>query len=214
MATFTYKALDGRGATASGQVDGDNKAAVAAGLRNRGLTIVDINEVKTGLAQTDIFAAMQRVKAKDLTVFSRQFATMINSGLAMLRALDGARRADREQEVRRGARPGAGRRRGRHLAVRRAREAPQGVLAALRQHGPGRRDRRYPRRGPQPPGHPARKRRPDQARGQIGDGLPAHDRELRAHRHDRHGAVPDPRVRRHVRQSSATPSCPCSRASW
>ncbi len=30
---------------------------------------------------------MQRVKAKDLTVFSRQFATMINSGLAMLRAL-------------------------------------------------------------------------------------------------------------------------------
>jgi type IV pilus assembly protein PilC len=87
MATFTYKALDGRGATASGQVDGDNKAAVAAGLRNRGLTIVDINEVKGGLAHTDIFAAMQRVKAKDLTVFSRQFATMINSGLAMLRAL-------------------------------------------------------------------------------------------------------------------------------
>lgn len=87
MATFTYKALDSRGATASGQVDGDNKAAVAAGLRNRGLTIVDINEVKTSLAHTDIFAAMQRVKAKDLTVFSRQFATMINSGLAMLRAL-------------------------------------------------------------------------------------------------------------------------------
>ncbi len=87
MATFTYKALDGRGATASGQVDGDNKAAVAAGLRNRGLTIVDINEVKTSLAKTDIFASMQRVKAKDLTVFSRQFATMINSGLAMLRAL-------------------------------------------------------------------------------------------------------------------------------
>jgi type IV pilus assembly protein PilC len=87
MATFTYKALDGRGATASGQVDGDNKAAVAAGLRNRGLTIVDINEVKTSLAKTDIFASLQRVKAKDLTIFSRQFATMINSGLAMLRAL-------------------------------------------------------------------------------------------------------------------------------
>ena len=30
---------------------------------------------------------MQRVKARDLTVFSRQFATMINSGLSMLRAL-------------------------------------------------------------------------------------------------------------------------------
>jgi type IV pilus assembly protein PilC len=87
MATFTYKALDGRGATASGQIDGDNKSAVAANLRNKGLTVVDINEVKAGLAQTDIFASMQRIKARDLTVFSRQFATMINSGLSMLRAL-------------------------------------------------------------------------------------------------------------------------------
>lgn len=87
MATFTYKALDGRGATASGQIDGDNKSAVAANLRNKGLTVVDINEVKTGLAQTDIFASMQRIKARDLTIFSRQFATMINSGLSMLRAL-------------------------------------------------------------------------------------------------------------------------------
>ena len=81
MATFTYKALDARGATASGQIDGDSKAAVAASLRNKGLTVLDINEVKTGLAQTDIFAALQRIKAKDLTVFSRQFATMVNSGL-------------------------------------------------------------------------------------------------------------------------------------
>jgi len=87
MATFTYKALDARGASASGQIDGDTKAAVAASLRNKGLTVVDINEVKSGLAQTDIFAGLQRIKAKDLTVFSRQFATMINSGLAMLRAL-------------------------------------------------------------------------------------------------------------------------------
>ena len=87
MAKFTYKALDGRGATASGQIDGDNKSAVAANLRNKGLTVVDINEVKTSLAQIDIFASMQRVKARDLTIFSRQFATMINSGLSMLRAL-------------------------------------------------------------------------------------------------------------------------------
>ena len=87
MATFTYKALDGRGATASGQIDGDNKSAVAANLRNKGLTVVDINEVKTSLAQIDIFASMHRVKARDLTIFSRQFATMINSGLSMLRAL-------------------------------------------------------------------------------------------------------------------------------
>jgi type IV pilus assembly protein PilC len=87
MATFTYKALDARGMTAAGQIDADNKSAVAASLRNKGLTVVDIDEVKTSLAKVDIFAGLQRVKAKDLTIFSRQFATMINSGLAMLRAL-------------------------------------------------------------------------------------------------------------------------------
>jgi type IV pilus assembly protein PilC len=87
MATFTYKALDARGMTAAGQIDADNKSAVAASLRNKGLTVVDIDEVKTSLAKVDIFAGLQRIKAKDLTIFSRQFATMINSGLAMLRAL-------------------------------------------------------------------------------------------------------------------------------
>jgi len=87
MATFAYKALDAKGASASGQVDGDNKAAVAATLRNRGLTVLDINEVKSGLGQKDLLGGLQRIKPKDLTVFSRQFATMINSGLSMLRAL-------------------------------------------------------------------------------------------------------------------------------
>jgi type IV pilus assembly protein PilC len=87
MATFAYKALDAKGASMSGQIDGNSKAEAAATLRNKGLTVIDLNEVKKGLASIDIFAGLQRVKSKDLTVFSRQFATMINSGLSMLRAL-------------------------------------------------------------------------------------------------------------------------------
>jgi type IV pilus assembly protein PilC len=87
MSTFAYKALDAKGAKASGQLDGDSKAAVAAALRNKGLIVLDIDEVKQGLAKKDVFGAMQRVKPKDLTIFSRQFATMVNSGLAMLRCL-------------------------------------------------------------------------------------------------------------------------------
>lgn len=87
MGTFAYKALDAKGAKASGQLDGDSKAAVAAALRNKGLTVLDIDEVKQGLAKKDVFGAMQRVRPKDLTIFSRQFATMVNSGLAMLRCL-------------------------------------------------------------------------------------------------------------------------------
>ena len=84
MANFAYKALDARGAQAAGEIEGESKAAVAAALRSRGLTVLDLNEVKQGWGQIQIGG---RIKPKDLTVFSRQFATMVNSGLSMLRCL-------------------------------------------------------------------------------------------------------------------------------
>lgn len=87
MTTFAYKVLDPRGAPAAGQIDGDNKSAVAASLRQRGFTVLDIDEVKTSLAKIDIGAPFERIKSKDLTIFSRQFATMVNSGLSLLRCL-------------------------------------------------------------------------------------------------------------------------------
>ncbi len=84
MSTFNYKAIDQRGSQAIGKIDGDTKAAVAATLRNQGFTVLDLNEVKQGFGQIQIGG---RIKPKDLTVFSRQFATMVNSGLSMLRCL-------------------------------------------------------------------------------------------------------------------------------
>jgi len=84
MANFTYKALDIRGGQASGEIESESKVAAAAALRNKGFTVLDLNEVKQGLGQIQIGG---RIKAKDLTVFSRQFATMVNSGLSMLRCL-------------------------------------------------------------------------------------------------------------------------------
>ena len=84
MANFAYKALDARGGQAAGEIEGESKAAVAAALRGRGLTVLDLNEVKQGWGQIELGG---RIKSKDLTVFSRQFATMVNSGLSMLRCL-------------------------------------------------------------------------------------------------------------------------------
>ena len=116
MATFAYKVLDAKGAQATGQIDGDSKGAVSQTLRNRGFTVLDINEVKKGLAQIDILGGMQRIKAKDLTVFSRQFATMVNSGLSMLRCLYVLEEQTPNKKLVGGHRPGQGRRRGRHRA--------------------------------------------------------------------------------------------------
>jgi len=87
MTTFAYKVLDARGAHSVGQIESDNKSAAAAALRTRGFTVLDLDVVRTSLAQIDIMAPFQRIKPKDLTVFSRQFATMVNSGLSLLRCL-------------------------------------------------------------------------------------------------------------------------------
>ena len=84
MSKFTYKALDQRGTQAAGEIEGESKVAAAAALRNKGFTVLDLNEVKTGFAQIQIGGG---IKSKDLTIFSRQFATMVNSGLSMLRCL-------------------------------------------------------------------------------------------------------------------------------
>ena len=84
MSKFTYKALDQRGSEAAGEIEGESKVAAAAALRNKGFTVLDLNEVKTGFAQIQIGGG---IKSKDLTIFSRQFSTMVNSGLSMLRCL-------------------------------------------------------------------------------------------------------------------------------
>ena len=86
-ATFVYRALDRAGGTLSGEVTGDSKAAVAAQLRMRGLTVVDVDEKKSAMNVEDIVDRYRGLKAKDVTVMARQLATMISSGLSLLRAL-------------------------------------------------------------------------------------------------------------------------------
>lgn len=87
MSSYVYKVRDVRGIPSQGVADGDNRTSVATDLRNKGFTIVDLKEKSAGFSLMSSFATHKRIKAKHLTVFSRQFATMIDSGLALLRAL-------------------------------------------------------------------------------------------------------------------------------
>ena len=86
-ATFIYKALDPRGGQLAGEVTGESKAAVAAQLRMRGLTVVDVDEKKSPMNVEDILDRYRGLKARNVTVMARQLATMISSGLSLLRAL-------------------------------------------------------------------------------------------------------------------------------
>ena len=85
METFVFRALDFAGAQAKGEVEADSKQAVADQLKSRGLIVVDISS-KHRSKEINI-ALFERVKAADLTIMSRQLATMVASGMTLLRAL-------------------------------------------------------------------------------------------------------------------------------
>ena len=84
--TYEYKVRDKAGNLITGQLIGDNEGLVMRKLREMGYTPVEVNRVGRGLSM-EITLRPGRVKMKDLSVFSRQFATMVNSGLPILRAL-------------------------------------------------------------------------------------------------------------------------------
>lgn len=85
MTTFAYKARDRRGEILQDTIEGESKISVASALRQKGLLVIDISE--QGLGQKDILDPFKRVKLYDTVVFTRQFATMINAGLPIVRSL-------------------------------------------------------------------------------------------------------------------------------
>jgi type IV pilus assembly protein PilC len=85
MSTFVFKAMDVAGAPMRGQVDADSKQAVSDQLKARGLIVLDIAEKHRS---RDInITVFERIKLTDLSIFSRQLATMVSSGMTILRAL-------------------------------------------------------------------------------------------------------------------------------
>lgn len=87
--TFKYSVRDRGGKLVSGTLEGESQTAVVKRLRQMGYAPVSINEANAGLQkEINIPGFSNRVKLKDLAIFSRQFATMINSGLSMMRALN------------------------------------------------------------------------------------------------------------------------------
>ena len=85
--TYSYKVRDRSGKLVSGTLIADSEALVLSRLREMGYVPLEVGkQSKVGL-KMDINLRPGRVKMKALALFSRQFATMVNSGLPILRAL-------------------------------------------------------------------------------------------------------------------------------
>ncbi|GAB7038840.1 MULTISPECIES: type II secretion system F family protein [Catenuloplanes] len=86
--TFDYSSVDATGKRSKGKIDASNEASAAQMLRQRGIVPLSIAESGQGLnKELSIPGLSGRVTLKDLSVFSRQFATLTASGMSLLRTL-------------------------------------------------------------------------------------------------------------------------------
>jgi type IV pilus assembly protein PilC len=85
--TFAFRAMDVAGAATAGEVEAESKAQVTEQLRQRGLIVLDVSEKREPFKIEDIVNKYKGVDMRELAVFSRQFATLVASGMPMLRTL-------------------------------------------------------------------------------------------------------------------------------
>src|SRR5262245_10241835 len=88
--TYEYRVRDKDGRLLQGSLEADSTVLVANKLRSMGYMPVSIEKVESSKFSADLKVPglSDRVSGKDIAVFSRQFATMINSGLTLIRALN------------------------------------------------------------------------------------------------------------------------------
>ena len=86
--TYAFRVRTKEGRVVDGTMDAEGEAAVATRLRSQGLVPITISKEAGGAMKKELHLLPQRVKLKDVAVFARQFATMIGSGLSLLRTLN------------------------------------------------------------------------------------------------------------------------------
>src|SRR5215467_14489249 len=98
--TFEFRAMDLAGGTSAGELDADSKAAVTEQLRQRGLIVLDVTEKSSPFNIEDLFKRWKGVDMRELAIFSRQFATLIASGMPMLRTLRTLEEQTKDDQIR------------------------------------------------------------------------------------------------------------------
>ncbi len=87
--TFEYKVRDKAGGLVEGQLDGDSMALVVRRLREMGYMPISVTPKSAVNLKTEIKipGLSDRIKLRDVAVVTRQLATMVDSGLSVVRSL-------------------------------------------------------------------------------------------------------------------------------
>jgi type IV pilus assembly protein PilC len=98
-ATFAFEAVDLSGVPTKGELEAESKGQVAEQLRQRGLVVLEVSEKAAPVKVEDVFRRLRGVSMRDLAVASRQFATLVASGMPMLRALGTLEQQTEDEEI-------------------------------------------------------------------------------------------------------------------
>lgn len=97
--TFAFKAMDVSGTSTAGEIEAESKAQVSEQLRQRGLIVLDVKEKSEPFRIESIWRNWKRVDMRELAIFSRQFATLVASGMPMLRGLQTLEEQTKDERI-------------------------------------------------------------------------------------------------------------------
>jgi type IV pilus assembly protein PilC len=83
LKTFLWQGTDKRGKKMKGEMLGKNENLIKSELRKQG-----INPTSVGTRRTGLFARRGKITAQEISIFARQIATMLQSGVPMVQAFD------------------------------------------------------------------------------------------------------------------------------
>lgn len=89
METFSYKAVNSAGKDVKGSVEAESKEEAARKIKEQGLVPVSVG--KQGALDKDINIPIfkgKKIPARDMSVFCRQFASILKAGVSVINALE------------------------------------------------------------------------------------------------------------------------------
>jgi general secretion pathway protein F len=103
MSAYEYRALDARGRETKGLIEGDTPRHARQLLRDRGLSPLDVREVAEARQTTtsSLFSRGGSINSNELSLFTRQLATLVRSGLPLDESLTAVSEQSESKRVKR-----------------------------------------------------------------------------------------------------------------
>lgn len=84
---FSYQAKTQTGDLVSGRVEAPNEDQAVSILHQKSLVILSLTEAPRGIFEKDIFLSLQKPSQKDVVIFTRQLATLVEADVPLVEGL-------------------------------------------------------------------------------------------------------------------------------